>query len=104
MDVSAHGVGATNGIAIDCKGSNADGSCKFDELLKDIQIEKRPWSGSTDIGGDLTPDPVHAADQLRSGRYESIMDPAKLFPNIWLPGSKDKPQLSEILSAVTDRI
>ncbi|KAJ9624400.1 hypothetical protein H2203_005135 [Taxawa tesnikishii (nom. ined.)] len=105
MDVSAHGVGATNGIAIGCRGSNSDGSCQFDELMKYIHNpgKKTPlWSGSTDIGDDFFPDPVHAAEELHNNGYNNAFDSGKLFPNIWPNGGQQ--QLGALLSAVTDRI
>jgi hypothetical protein len=118
MDVAAHGVGAENSIAIACRGSNRDRSCTFDELMRYIDREtdktgkkgkknknapKTAWSGSTDIGGDLFPDPVHAATELRNNKYPSNYDEPKLFPNIWTPDDK-KPQLSPIIEAITNRI
>lgn len=105
MDVSAHGVGATNGIAIACRGSNPDGSCQFDELMRYIHQKSRKtpaWLGSTDIGDDFFPDPVHAAEQLYNNGYTNFHDSAKLFPNIWPNGGQQ--QLGAIMTAITDRI
>lgn len=105
MDVSAHGVGATNGIAIGCRGSNSDGSCQFDELIRHIYKtgpNTPPWSGSTDIGDDFFPDPVHAAEELHNSGYKNTYNSGKLFPNIW--PTSEQTTLSALLSAVTDRI
>lgn len=60
------------------------------------------WKGSTDIGGDFFPDPVHAAEQLVKNGFDNNFKPEKLFPNLW--PAKSEQQLSTVLSAVTDRI
>jgi hypothetical protein len=118
MDVAAHGVGAENSIAVACRGSNRDGSCTFDELMRYIDrptakpdkdgkkkknTPKTTWLDSTDIGGDFFPDPVHAAAELSDKEYPSNYDESRLFPNIWTPDDK-KPQLSPIIEAITNRI
>ncbi|KAH0023561.1 hypothetical protein KCU78_g5372, partial [Aureobasidium melanogenum] len=59
------------------------------------------WSGSTDIGGDPHPDPLHAGKELRDNGFDSNLDPRKLLPNIFTSANN---QFSEFLSAVTDRI
>jgi hypothetical protein len=106
MDISAHGVGAAGGIAVGCRGSNPDGSCTFDELMKHIHKVKDGapvWSKNTDIGDELFPDPKHAADQLDKHGYNNAWDFGKLFPNI--PAQRNQqPSMSKVFGAVTDRI
>lgn len=101
MDISAHGVGATDAIAIACRGSFPDHSCKFDELMK--HLVKTPWKGSTNIGDGLLPDPVDASEQLRNSGFANNIDFEKLFPNI--PSDTGKPPgMHDVLAAITDRI
>jgi hypothetical protein len=100
MDISAHGVGAANGIARDLRGSNPDGSCTFEELMKDLSPSD--WEGGTDIGDELFPDPVHASEQLSISGYKNNWDFERLFPNI--DAGAMQPSMSTVFTAVTDRV
>lgn len=102
MDISAYGVGAT-GIATACRGSIRDGSCTFDELMKHIHGSTPIWEGKTDIEDNLSPDPMHAADQLRNGGYNNVWKHKNLLPQMEITKNKS-PSLREVFGLITDRI
>jgi hypothetical protein len=101
MDISAFGVGAKDGIARACKGSGPGGSCNFDEFMKHLTT----WKGKTDIGGNLYPEPMHAASELHADKngFKNNFNDKTLFPEFpYDPGNK--PSLSEVQKRITDRI
>ena len=92
MDVQAYEFGFTL-IAPGCKGSIADGSCSFDELLKYLQRSGHEWTGSTTVGQKLNPEVGSTAAELSASGYKCNFEPLKLFTNNILPTQTNFPTM-----------
>jgi hypothetical protein len=99
MSVEAFGVGNT-GIANGCKGTVGDGSCYFDEFVKEISPD---WSGSTSVGQDLNP-PVETTvdDLVANGDYDYVAHQDKLFPKLF-PDARSG-TYGDVFQALGDKI
>ncbi|KAL5045985.1 hypothetical protein BDW71DRAFT_183146 [Aspergillus fruticulosus] len=93
-------------IATGCAGTNPAGGCSFDEFVKYIQLpgkKIKPWTGSTDIGNNVTPEINHAVDQLRVSGYQDVTAVGKLLP-MNFPPKGNTPKMSKILDALTEAL
>jgi hypothetical protein len=64
-----------------CVGSLPDRSCTFDQFMRHIIPD---WTGSTNVGNNMSPDLHSTAAQLRSditaGRWNGFLNFDTLFP------------------------
>ncbi|PYI03569.1 hypothetical protein BO78DRAFT_451622 [Aspergillus sclerotiicarbonarius CBS 121057] len=110
IDIMTHDA-ANREIAVGCVGTGPGKTCLFDEFLRYIQKTGRNtklWTGSTNVGKDLTPDVISTAEQLATGgeaktpsRYPNTSDPSKMFKKF---KGKVGITYSELMRAVVDTI